>query len=165
MFKCGIEQNKIEIRSKSRTARKYKSNKFRGNVLKSSFSSCDDQFSCFSKNYTAWNCIKFIPWLLDIFKSGFFDDIQFLNFIDLSPQSKVQFQKDILSPLFESTKTFKQFIKSSNGRPAISSRNDLYQIMRGGPCYKTQTGFAKRTLVEYCRQMSKNSVRSKLIKK
>ena len=74
----------------------------------------------------------------------------------MSQKEREQFRKDIYSPVFESSDTFKNFVKSvaspSTGSrttrgaetPSVRRRNDLYMIMRGQAQYKPQKVFTNR---------------------
>ena len=71
------------------------------------------------------------------------------TFFNMNDKEKTQFQKDLYSPLFEQTETFRHIMSSSSLRTVFNSKNDLYQIMRGRSSAKHQVGFATK-LFETC---------------
>ena len=49
----------------------------------------------------------------------------------MSDKERKQFKKDLYSPRFELTQTYKSISKAKSPKNIVNSRNDLFQLMKG----------------------------------
>ena len=62
----------------------------------------------------------------------------------MNDKEKLQFQRDLYSPVFEQTETYRHMMTAGSLKTLFNTHNDLYQVMRGKSNAKPQVGFATK---------------------